>query len=60
LETENTESKDGNVMAGWQPYVDSEPVKDDEWSDTDHLGKGSICSRSAWTMDLNGHLKAWC
>jgi hypothetical protein len=35
LETENTEIKDATLMAGWQKHVDSEPVKDSEWFDSD-------------------------
>jgi hypothetical protein len=35
LEAENTETKDATLMAGWQKHVDSEPVKDSEWSDSD-------------------------
>jgi hypothetical protein len=69
METANTEIKDVHLMARWQSRVDSEPVKEYEWSDSDiypHiyiykpiLGKSGIHGQSAWPMDLNGHLKAW-
>jgi hypothetical protein len=38
FETENTETEDVNLVAGWQIHVDPESVKEDERSDTDIQG----------------------
>jgi hypothetical protein len=35
LDTENTDIEDVSLVAEWQPCVDPEPLKEDEWIDTD-------------------------
>jgi hypothetical protein len=53
---ENNEIKDANSIAGWQPYVDSEPVQEAQWSDIVQTHVQAYLSQE-WHKCLTHNLK---